>query len=147
MKRTLIVIALVLVHAMSLYAQDEHEAEKHELKYHNLFTLFAGNTLIQPSGFNLPTIGIEYVRELNHFLGIGIMAEAELITAEDLGLSVPDSDDEGLLLNLKAVRAKAEKGALQQALVMADGKVARAADLLGVSRPTLYGLLERHGLG
>ena len=88
------------------------------------------------------------VRELeNKVKTAAIMAEAELITAEDLGLGVPDSDDEGLLLNLKAVRAKAEKGALQQALVMADGKVARAADLLGVSRPTLYGLLERHGLG
>ena len=87
------------------------------------------------------------VRELeNKVKTAAIMAEAELITAEDLGLSVPDSDDEGLLLNLKAVSSRAEKADVQQGQSMAEGKVARDADFLVVSRTTLYGLIERHWL-
>lgn len=114
MKRTLIVIALVLVHTIPLYAQHEHEAEKHELKYHNLFTLFAGNTLIKPSGFNLPTVGIEYVREINHFFGIGIMAEAELGNHivkinEDNG-NVIEVDRTGAILLIPGVFANVYKG-------------------------------------
>ncbi|MFZ0009756.1 MAG: helix-turn-helix domain-containing protein, partial [Steroidobacteraceae bacterium] len=34
----------------------------------------------------------------------------------------------------------------RQALAVAQGNLTRAAELLGVSRPTLYDLLEKHGL-
>ena len=62
-----------------LMAQHEKAEESHHvLKHHNLITLFVGNTLIKPSGFNLPTVGMEYVREINHYFGVGIMAEAEI---------------------------------------------------------------------
>ncbi len=88
------------------------------------------------------------VRELeNKIKTAAIMAEGDLLTAEDLGLRVPEDEEDGLMLNLRAVRNRAERGALQQALAISDGNISKAAELLGVSRPTLYGLLERHGLG
>jgi two-component system NtrC family response regulator len=31
-------------------------------------------------------------------------------------------------------------------MALSDGKVSRAADLLGVSRPTLYDLMDRYGI-
>ncbi|MGC1730024.1 MAG: helix-turn-helix domain-containing protein, partial [Steroidobacteraceae bacterium] len=39
-----------------------------------------------------------------------------------------------------------EAQAARQALAVAKGNLSRAAELLGVSRPTLYDLLEKHGL-
>jgi two-component system NtrC family response regulator len=47
------------------------------------------------------------------------------------------------VLNLREVRARAERQAVLQALALTDENVSRAAELLGVSRPTLYDLLER----
>ena len=88
------------------------------------------------------------VRELeNKIKTAAIMSDGEFITAEDLGLMAPEIGDEGLMLNLRAVRTRAERHALQQALAITDGNISRTAEILGVSRPTLYGLLERHGLG
>jgi len=82
------------------------------------------------------------VRELENKLRAAvIMAEGQLIHATDLGLeaaaTVPAQ------LNLAEVRLRAERQALIQALALAQNNVSRAAELLGVSRPTLYDLLER----
>ena len=74
-----------------------------------------------------------------------IMAEGALITGEDLELEASDTG-EPMPLNLRTVREKAEKHALRRALVMSDDKVAQAAEILGVSRPTLYDLLDKYGL-
>ncbi|MBN9126951.1 MAG: hypothetical protein J0I90_05110, partial [Nitrosospira sp.] len=41
---------------------------------------------------------------------------------------------------------KAECDALMKALARVDGNVVKAAELLGVSRPTIYDLMNRHGL-
>ena len=85
------------------------------------------------------------VRELqNKIKAASVMADGKLVTAEDLGLVVPGSESHGLMLNLKAVRGQAEKDAVHKALAVARGNVAKAAELLGVTRPTLYGLMNRH---
>ncbi len=73
-----------------------------------------------------------------------IMADGNVITAEDLELE--DVDAEPLALNLREVREAAEQQAIKRALMFADQKIAHAAELLGVSRPTLYDLMEKHGL-
>lgn len=84
------------------------------------------------------------VRELaNKINGAVIMADGQHVTAEDLGLEVPD---EAQNLNLRAVRDAAEHNATRQAMVQTAGNISRAAALLGVSRPTLYDLLERHAI-
>ncbi len=85
------------------------------------------------------------VRELENKVKTAlIMAEGPLITAADLGL-VPGELAEHVF-NLKEVRSRAERVAVRQALVMADGNVSRAAELLGVTRPTLYDLMEKFGM-
>ena len=84
------------------------------------------------------------VRELeNAIKRAAIMAEGSAITAEDLGLEAPDDP---ALLNLRQVREDAEKQAVLKAMARCDGNIAKAAELLGISRPTLYDLLNRFGL-
>jgi two-component system NtrC family response regulator len=85
------------------------------------------------------------VRELeNRVKTAMIMAEGPLITPEDLGLK--ESTESGLLFNLKEVRTRAERQAIRQALSVTDGNVSRTAELLGVTRPTLYDLMEKYGI-
>ncbi|MCP5244987.1 MAG: PEP-CTERM-box response regulator transcription factor [Burkholderiales bacterium] len=73
-----------------------------------------------------------------------IMAEDSTITAQDLGLKTDDALTEPL--NLKTVREQEECKALVKALARVDGNVAQAAKLLGVSRPTIYDLMNRCGI-
>jgi two-component system, NtrC family, response regulator len=49
-------------------------------------------------------------------------------------------------LNLRQVRDEAERKALVRALGRVGGNMLQAAELLGISRPTLYDLLNRHGI-
>ncbi|TMG90667.1 MAG: AAA family ATPase, partial [Betaproteobacteria bacterium] len=49
-------------------------------------------------------------------------------------------------LNLRQVRDEAEKQAVLRALGRVNGNLSKAADLLGISRPTLYELIHRFGL-
>ena len=84
------------------------------------------------------------VREMeNRIKSAVIMAEGKLVTAEDLGLAVAD---EVLELNLRAVRQKAESDAISQAMIRTNGNISQAAELLGITRPTLYDLMEKYGI-
>ena len=71
-----------------------------------------------------------------------IMADNNHITAEDLELSA--SDEEVMPFNLRQIRESAERQAIQRALLNADDNISEAAKLLGVTRPTLYNLLEKY---
>jgi two-component system NtrC family response regulator len=71
------------------------------------------------------------------------MAEGRVVTAEDLGLGIEDTSPD---LNLRVIRQRAETQAIQRALIWTSGNISRAAELLGVTRPTLYDLMEKHGL-
>jgi two-component system NtrC family response regulator len=85
------------------------------------------------------------VRELENCLKRAvIMAEANRLTAEDLGLEAADMELEHL--NLRQVRDEAERRALVRVLARTNGNVARAADILGISRPSLYDLMNRFAL-
>src|SRR5215213_3611832 len=86
------------------------------------------------------------VRELENCVKRAvIMAEGNQISAADLGLKVADNDDfEGL--QLRQVRDEAERRAIISVLGRVNGNIAKAADVLGVSRPTLYDLMHRFGL-
>jgi two-component system NtrC family response regulator len=85
------------------------------------------------------------VREMENCLKRAvIMADGNAISAFDLGLDAGDAPQR--VLNLRQVRDDAERAAITQALSSADHNIARAADLLGVSRPTLYDLMRRLGI-
>jgi two-component system, NtrC family, response regulator len=84
------------------------------------------------------------VRELENCVKRAvIMADGNSVSAEDLGISTAD---EAQMFNLRQVRDDAEKGAVIQVMARVDGNVAKASELLGISRPTLYDLLNRFGL-
>ncbi len=76
-----------------------------------------------------------------------IMSDGPQIAADDLGLpasaqAAPQDEP----LNLRQAREGAEYKVMVRALARADGNIARAAELLGVSRPTLYDLMNHHGI-
>ena len=87
------------------------------------------------------------IRELeNRIKRATIMADGNQITADDVGLAGADGTEDDRSLDLRLTREAAEQRAVLAALARADGTVAKAADLLGVSRPTLYDLMHRLGL-
>ncbi|MDO9072977.1 MAG: PEP-CTERM-box response regulator transcription factor [Rubrivivax sp.] len=87
------------------------------------------------------------VRELiNSLRRATIMAEGDRLTCEDLDLPSPISSDnagERSDLDLRTVREAAERQAIVAALARSNSNIVRAAEMLGVSRPTLYDLMRR----
>ncbi|NND69829.1 MAG: PEP-CTERM-box response regulator transcription factor [Halioglobus sp.] len=85
------------------------------------------------------------VRELESKIKRGvIMADGTHVSAEDLQLS--EGTAEPLPLNLKEVREEAERKAVMRAMNHCNDNITDAANILGITRPTLYNLLERLGL-
>jgi two-component system NtrC family response regulator len=83
---------------------------------------------------------------LNVVKRAAIMADGQRVTHEDLGLPLPgqaEEGDEAPTLDLRTVRERAERAAIIAALARTNDNIARAAELLGVSRPTLYDLMHR----
>lgn len=87
------------------------------------------------------------VRELENCIKRAvIMADSNTISSMDLGLRAQVERDDYGDLDLRKVRDAAEKRAVISALSRSNGNVVRAAEMLGVSRPTLYDLMHRMGL-
>ena len=86
------------------------------------------------------------VRELeNRVKRAVIMAEHKQITAADLELG-GNSAEELATFNLREIRDRADRKATLRALNHVGGKVSQAAELLGISRPTMYDLLRKFDL-
>lgn len=84
------------------------------------------------------------VREMeNKIKGAVIMADGKFVTPEDLGLpnakSVPS-------LNLRKVRQEAETRAIREALARTGSNISRAAEFLGITRPTLYDIMQKYDI-
>lgn len=88
------------------------------------------------------------IRELENCIKRAtIMADGSQVTADDLGLSMRQGDEVAEpSLDLRTVREEAEKKAVIAALSKSNGNVLKAAEWLGVSRPTLYDLMHKLGL-
>ena len=90
------------------------------------------------------------VRELENKIHRAIiMSDSLILDPESLGFSGEPtikkiSSVEGL--TLKDAREKVEKEMIIAAINGQGGNIAKAAEILGVSRPTLYDLIKKHGL-
>ncbi|MHB8455188.1 MAG: PEP-CTERM-box response regulator transcription factor [Acidiferrobacterales bacterium] len=105
------------------------------------FRGFAKDALVAIESYSWPG----NVRELkNRIKRATIMAEGVHIEAKDLELDVPNG--EAATFNLREVREQIERQTIVRALGHAGGKIAQAADLLGISRPTMYDLIKKYGL-
>ena len=72
-----------------------------------------------------------------------IMCEGNRLTVRDLELA---PSDQGAAASLKDARENLERDMIQNALRKHSGKIAPAAAELGVSRPTLYDLMDKLGI-
>ena len=70
-----------------------------------------------------------------------IMLDGNQVTAEDLELE--DLESTSMPFNLREVRDTAERKAVLRAMNHVGGNIAKAAELLGVSRPTLYDVIKK----
>ncbi len=84
------------------------------------------------------------VRELeNRVKRAVILAEGKQITALDLGF---EAETGSLSLDLRAAREGAERSVIQRALLVNNNNMSHAAKALGVSRPSLYNLMNKLGM-
>lgn len=87
------------------------------------------------------------IRELENCIRRAtIMAEGSQISSEDVGLKNTALDEIDSSLELRVIRDNAEKRAIIAALGRVNGNMVKAAELLGVTRPTLYDLMHRLSL-
>ena len=105
---------------------------------------FSENALNAISSYSWPG----NVRELeNKVKRACIISDEALVTEEDLDLdSSVVKGKETPELALRAIREEAERGAIMTALARSNNNISQAADLLAVSRPTLYGLIHKYGI-
>ena len=117
---------------------------------HALLSQFAPELNAKVKGFHASALEAIHqhawpgnVRELiNKIKRAIILADGNLISEEDLGLKIGE-DNQETPFNLKTIRDDAERHAVVQALSACDFNLSQTARLLGVTRPTLYNLMER----
>ena len=87
------------------------------------------------------------VRELQNRVKRGvIMASGTRVSAKDLELDQGKDLAASSATTLKQAREDVERGLIEQALKRNSGKITSAAADLGISRPTLYELMEKLGI-
>ena len=123
--------ALLAHHFKNKFCAQESRASLH----------FAPDALAAIEGYAWPG----NVREMENCIKRAvIMADGNTIVADDLGL--PEGGAEEEPLNLRQVRDEAEYKAIVKALARTDGNIVKASEMLGISRPTMYDLMGRHGI-
>jgi len=86
------------------------------------------------------------VRELeNRVKRAMVLTESNRIDVDDLELQ-PAGEQPSAPLNLRQVREQAETGAIVRAIALHKNNLSKVAEALGVSRPTLYNLLNKYNL-
>ncbi|MEL6116260.1 PEP-CTERM-box response regulator transcription factor [Photobacterium sp. SP02] len=85
------------------------------------------------------------IRELqNKVKSAVIMSDNKFISSLDLALQPIEDGPEPMALNLRQVRETAEKQAIAKALSLSNGNMSHTANILGITRPTLYSLMDKY---
>jgi two-component system NtrC family response regulator len=118
-------------------------------EYHKNIRRFSGAAVDFLTGYAWPG----NVRELrNRVQRAVVMCDSAALEPVDLGCDAekkPETLEEaGPLetLNLKDARDKIEQKLITAAIDLQNGNIGKAAETLGVSRPTLYDLMKKHGM-
>jgi two-component system NtrC family response regulator len=121
-----------LIIAQSLLASFSSQMDRPNL-------CFADDAILAIKNYDWPG----NVREMiNKVKRAAIMADDKRITAADLELNAGEYLNDNAL-NLRQIRDEAEKRAVIQAIQASQNNLAKASRLLGITRPTLYNLLEK----
>jgi two-component system NtrC family response regulator len=87
------------------------------------------------------------VRELqNRVKRAVIMAPGSRVTGKDLELEGDQNGASSSTTTLREAREHVEREMIERALKRSSGKITSAASDLGISRPTLYELMEKLGI-
>ncbi|MFT5670812.1 MAG: two-component system NtrC family response regulator, partial [Gammaproteobacteria bacterium] len=87
------------------------------------------------------------IRELqNKLKSAVVLAEGNYIEADDMSLFNTEAQTDEPVFNLREVRENAESKAIRKAYYKAEQNMSKAAELLGVTRPTLYSLIDKYHL-
>ncbi len=73
-----------------------------------------------------------------------VISEGDAITPVDLSLKVPIMEN---IASLRETKSSIEKQKLMEVLEMTSHNISKASVLLGVSRPTIYNLIKKYGIG
>ncbi len=90
------------------------------------------------------------VRELiNVIRKAVVLTDKEYIDAEDLDIKIDSADMENIsnILDIRKHTERLEKKLLKEAFIRTRGNITKMAKLLGISRPKVYKLLEKHNVG
>ncbi len=114
--------------------------EKFSTQYSRKLRGFSQDALTAIEAYSWPG----NVRELeNRVKRAVIMSDGNQVTADDLELS---SEENSTPFNLREVRDHAERQAILRVLGLCQDNISQAAEMLGVSRPTLYALMDKFSL-
>ena len=87
------------------------------------------------------------IRELSNRVRRGlVLAEGRQIEAKDLGFDTDMKSESAAPRTLEQYKLQAERQALNEVLKRYSDNLSEAARVLGVSRPTFYRLLHKHGI-
>ncbi len=89
------------------------------------------------------------VRELENKIKRGvIMCEKPVLEAHELGFPdapSPPPAQVAVTMTLREAKSRLESEMVISAIQKYTGNIAKAADALGISRPTIYDLMKKHG--
>lgn len=115
--------------------------EKYSEQYGRSFRGFSSDAVRAMESYSWPG----NIKELeNKIKSAVVMSDAAQISANDLQINQEQLNE--MPLNLRQVRAIAESRAIQRAIVLSGSNISKTAKLLGVTRPTLYNLMDKYGI-
>lgn len=112
---------------------------KYATKHNKPVRNFSSDALDAIGSYNWPG----NIRELENRINRAVvMADGKQISAEDLELEF--TDNAPMPFNLKEVRESAESKVIRRAMMYTEGNISKTAELLGITRPTLYSLMNKY---